>query len=314
MRRREFMMLAGGAVAAWPHAVRAQEAGRLYRLSFLTPSSKIGATHIAAFFDELRALGFIEGQNLKVDGGGYGLRDEQLPEDVIFCATATQMRLTQKAIRDVTIVGLATDMIATGLVKSVARPDANITGISLLVPELDGKRLDLLIEAVPGAPRIAILADANATEPQQLKALQDAGRTRGIELAIFTIRAPEDIVAAMDEIKASGAAAINVLASPLLFANRGSIIERAAALRLPAIYEWPEMAEQGGLIGYGARLTGIFRQAARMVVKVLRGVRPADIPIQQPTNFELVINLKTAQAIGHEIPPGLVLRADKVIE
>jgi putative ABC transport system substrate-binding protein len=219
MRRREFMMLAGGAVAAWPHAVRAQEAGRLYRLSFLTPSSKIGATHIAAFFDELRALGFIEGQNLKVDGGGYGLRDEQLPEivaamaksppDVIFCATATQMRLTQKAIRDVTIVGLATDMIATGLVKSVARPDANITGISLLVPELDGKRLDLLIEAVPGAPRIAILADANATEPQQLKALQDAGRTRGIELAIFTIRAPEDIVAAMDEIKASGAAAIN---------------------------------------------------------------------------------------------------------
>jgi putative ABC transport system substrate-binding protein len=118
----------------------------------------------------------------------------------------------------------------------------------------------------------------------------------------------------MNEIKASGAAAINVLSSVLLFASRRLIIERAAALRLPAIYEWPEMAEEGGLIGYGARLTGIFRQAARIVVKVLRGVKPADIPIEQPTTFELVINLKTAQAIGHEIPAGLLLRADKIIE
>ncbi len=323
MRRREFMMLIGGATA-WPLIVRAQEAGRIYRLGLMTPSSRIGALHIAAFFDELRAFGFVEGQNLKIDGGGYGLRDEQLPEvvaamaksppDVIFCATAAQMRATREVIRAVPIVGLATDMIATGLVKSVARPDGNITGISLLVPQLDGKRLDLLIEAAPGARRIAILADANATEPQQLEALQDAARARGIELAIFTIRTPEDIVPAMDEIKASGAAAMNVLASPLLFANRRPIIELAAALRLPAIYEWPEMAEQGGLIGYGARLTGVFRQAARMVVKAFRGVKPADIPIEQPTNFELVVNLKTAQAIGHEIPPGLVLRADKAIE
>ena len=118
----------------------------------------------------------------------------------------------------------------------------------------------------------------------------------------------------MNEIKTSGAAAINVLGSPVLFGKRSLIFERAAALRLPAIYQWPEMAEEGGLIGYGARLSGVFRQAARMVVKALRGVKPADIPIEQPTNFELVINLKTAQAIGHEVPVGLVLRADKVIE
>ena len=279
---------------------------------------------MAAFFDELRVSGFVEGQNLKVDGGAYGPRDDQLPEivaamaksppDVIWCSTIAQMRASQEAVRAVPIVGMTTDMIAAGLVKSFAHPDGNITGISLLSPELDGKRLDILIEAVPGARRMAMLADANATAPQQRKAVQDAASARGIELAVFTIRAPEDIMPVMSEIKTSGAVAINVLASALLFASRRLIIERAAALRLPAIYEWPEMAEEGGLIAYGARSTSTFRQAARMVVKVLRGVKPADIPIEQPTNFELVINLKTAQAIGHEVPAGLVLRADKIIE
>jgi putative tryptophan/tyrosine transport system substrate-binding protein len=235
------------------------------------------------------------------------------PPDVIFCATAAEMRAAQGAIRAVPIVGITGDMIANGLVKSVARPDGNITGISLLSPELNGKRQDI-IEAVSGARRMAILAGASNNTPQQLKALQDARRARGIELAIFSVRTSEDIAPAMNEIKMSGAAAINVLSSALLNANRSLIFKRAAELRLPAIYEWPEMAEEGGLIGYGARLTGIFRQAARMVVKVLRGVKPADIPIEQPTNFELVINLKTAHAIGHDVPVALLLRADKVIE
>jgi putative ABC transport system substrate-binding protein len=324
MQRREFIGLIGGA-AAWPLVVHAQEAVRIYRLGLMSPTPRIAAASlIAAFFDELRVFGFVEGQNLKLDGGGFGLRDEQLPEivktmaksppDVIFCATVAQMRAAHDAIQGIPIVGLATDMIATGLVKSVARPDGNITGVSLQSPELDGKRQDIMIEAVPGTRQMAMLADANSTAPQQLKALQDAGRARGIEVAVFTVRTPEDVAPVMNEIKTSGAAAINVLASPLLFANRRLIIERAAALRLPAVYEWPELAEEGGLVGYGARLTGIFRQAARMVVKALRGVKPADIPIEQPTNFELVINLKTAQAIGHEVPAGLVLRADKVIE
>jgi len=305
-------MFVGGAAAVLPHATHAQEAGRIYRLGVMS-ASKIGVTRIAAFFDELRLSGFVEGQNLKVDGGGYGLRDEQLPEivaamaksppDVIFCATAAEMRAAQGAIRAVPIVGITGDMIANGLVKSVARPDGNITG----------KRQDI-IEAVSGARRMAILAGASNNTPQQLKALQDARRARGIELAIFSVRTSEDIAPAMNEIKMSGAAAINVLSSALLNANRSLIFKRAAELRLPAIYEWPEMAEEGGLIGYGARLTGIFRQAARMVVKVLRGVKPADIPIEQPTNFELVINLKTAHAIGHDVPVALLLRADKVIE
>jgi len=323
MQRREFMMFVGGAAAVLPHAARAQQAAHIYRLGLMTPSANIGASHTTAFFDELRLLGFVEGQNLKVDGGGYGLRDEQLPEivaamaksppDVIFCTAAAQMRAAQGAMRTVPIVGLTTDMIANGLVKSVARPDGNITGVSLLSPQLNGKRQDIIIEAVPGGRRMAILAEENNT-PQHLKALQDAGRARGIEIAIFTVRIPEDIAPAMNEIKMSGAAAINVLSSALLFVNRRLLFKRADELRLPAIYEWPEMAEEGGLIGYGARLTGIFRQAARMVAKALRGVKPADIPIEQPTNFELVINLKTAQAIGHEVPAALVLRADRVIE
>jgi putative tryptophan/tyrosine transport system substrate-binding protein len=322
MRRREFITLIGGAAAS-PLAARAQEAGRIFRLGVLIYSSK-NATAPAAFFDELRVFGFVDGQNLKIDGGGFGLRDEQLPEivaamaksppDVIFCSAVAPLHASQAAIRAVPIVGIATDMIATGLVKSLAHPDGNITGISLLAPELDGKRQDIIIEAVPGARQMAMLADANSTAPQRLKALQDAARARGIEFAIFTIRTPEEIAPVMNEIKTSGAAAINVLGSPVLFGKRSLIFERAAALRLPAIYEWPEMAEEGGLIGYGARLSGVFRQAARMVVKVLRGVKPADIPIEQPTSFELVINLKTAQAIGHDVPAGLVLRADKVIE
>jgi putative tryptophan/tyrosine transport system substrate-binding protein len=322
MRRREFMILMGGA-AARPLNARAQEAGRIYRLEGLSPGPKVGPLN-AAFFDELRLFGFVDGQNLKVNGGGFGLRDDQLaeivaamaksPPDVIFCAAVAHMRAAQEAMRGVPIVGLASDMLAAGLVKSLARPGGNITGISLLSPELDGKRQEIMIEAVPGARRMAILADATATTPQQLKALQDAAGARGLEIAIFTIRTPEDIAPATSEIKASGAAAINVLSSSLLFVNRRLIIERAAALRLPAIYEWPEMAEEGGLIAYGARSSGIFRQAARMVIKVLRGTKPADIPVEQPTNFEMVINLKTARAIPLEIPAALLLRADKIMD
>jgi putative tryptophan/tyrosine transport system substrate-binding protein len=321
MRRREFMFLMSGA-AAWPLSARAQEAGRIYRLAVLSPGPK-GALFNAAFFDELRVFGFVDGKNLKVNGDGFGLRDEQIAEvvtataksqpDVIFCAAVPHIRAAQDAMPAVPIVGLATDMGAAGLVKSHARPGGNITGISLLSPELDGKRQEIMIEAVPGAHRMAMLAKATAT-PQKLKALQDAAGARRIEIAIFTIRTPEDVAPATNEIKAWGAAAINVLASPLLFVNRRLIIKRAAALRLPAIYEWPEMAEEGGLIAYGARLTAISRQAARMVIKVLRGTKTADIPVEQPTNFEMVINLKTARAIAHEIPAGLVLRADKIID
>jgi putative tryptophan/tyrosine transport system substrate-binding protein len=173
MRRREFIAAIGGAAAAWPLATRAQEPDRIYRLGLMTASFKRVDPPMAAFFDELRVSGFVEGQNLKVDGGAYGPRDDQLPEivaamaksppDVIWCSTVAQMRATQEAVRTVPIVGMTSDMIAAGLVKSFARPDGNITGISLLSPELDAKRQDIIIEAVPGVRRMAMLADAKAT-------------------------------------------------------------------------------------------------------------------------------------------------------
>jgi ABC-type uncharacterized transport system substrate-binding protein len=201
-------------------------------------------------------------------------------------------------------------------VNSLARPGGNTTGISLLATELDSKRQDILIEAVPRLRRMAALADdANTTTPQHLQALQDAARARGVELSIHRVAKSEEVMPAIDAVKTSNGAALNVLASPLLFANRRVIMERAAGLRLPAVYQWPEMAEEGGLIAYGPRIVEIFRQIlARQLVKLLRGARPADVPVEQPTAFELVINLQTAKAIGHEVPAGLVLRADKVIE
>ena len=194
-------------------------------------------------------------------------------------------------------------MVGSGLVNSLARPDGNTTGTSILAAELDGKRQEILIEAVPGLRRMAALADSNTTATAQLQALQDAARARGIELSIHPIARPEEIPAAIDAAKASGAAALNVLSSPILYGSRQIIMQRVAALRLPAIYQFPEEAEEGGFVAYGPRVVQIFRElVARQLVKLLRGAKPADLPIEQPTKFELVINLKTAKALGLQFP------------
>jgi len=274
---------------------------------------------------ELQLAGFIEGRNLLVDWQTYGQRIEQVADlaaqvvkaqpDVIFAGGDFAIRAVQKATPTIPITSLTDDILGAGLVDSLARPGRNTTGISLLATELDGKRQDILIEAVPGIRRMAAFADTSTTPTGQLQALQEAARNRGIELSIHRIAKAEEIGAAIDAAKASNVAAMNILASPLLFANRRAIIERAASLRLPAIYQWPEVAEQGGFIGYGPRLDQLYREiVAQQIIKILRGVKPADLPVQQPTKFELVINLQTAKAIGHEIPAGLVLRADKLIE
>jgi putative ABC transport system substrate-binding protein len=159
-----------------------------------------------------------------------------------------------------------------------------------------------------------MLADSNVLTAPHLQVLQDAARTRGVELAVFAIAKPEEIVPAIDAAKAAGAAALNVLATPLFTVNKRIVLGGAAAARLPAIYQWPDMAEEGGFMGYGPRNIEMYRERARIAVKVLRGAKPADIPVEQPTLFELVINLKTAKAIGQEVPSSLLQRADKVIE
>jgi putative tryptophan/tyrosine transport system substrate-binding protein len=210
---------------------------------------------------------------------------------------------------------LPTNMVRSGFVASLAKPGGNTTGVSILATELDGKRQEILLEVVPGMRRMAALADANGTLPQQLQALQDAARARGVELSIYRVAKAEEIAGAIDAAKTSGAAALNVLASAMLTNNRQIILPRVAALGLPAIYQFPVVAEEGGLIGYGSSLEQIYRDVgARQLVKLLRGVKPAEIPVEQPTRFELVVNLKTAKALGLTIPESFLLRADKVIE
>lgn len=322
MRRRQFISLLGGAAAAWPFVARAQEAGRIYRLGFLIPVAR-QAPAVVSFLQELASNGFVEGQNLTVLPGGFEVRNDQISEvaaslvkaapDAILSGGDLATRALQQVTQTIPIFGMTEDLVGAGFVASLARPGGNITGISLLSPELDGKRQEILSETVPGTRRVAALGDTT-TPLRHLQSLQDAGRSRGVEIVVFRAAKLEEIATAINEAGASGVQALNVLSSPLLFLNRRIIFERAAELRLPAIYQWPEMAEEGGLVAYGPRITELFRQRARMVAKVLRGAKPADVPVEQPTRFELVINLKTAKAIGREIPTGLVLRADKVIE
>jgi putative ABC transport system substrate-binding protein len=326
MRRREFIRLLSGMVACWPLAVsvRAQEPGRTYRLGGLFPSPREASQNVA-MLEEIDRSGFTEGRNLAIDWRTYGQRVDLVSEfaaelvkarpDVFVAGGDIGIRAAQQATQTIPIVGFTDDMLGARIATSLARPVGNTTGVSLLAGELDGKRQEILIEAVPRIRLMAAFADTITTSPQQLQALQQAARSGGVELLIHRVAQPADITPAIDAAKGANAAALNILASPLLFANRQVIIERAATLRLPAIYQWPEVAEEGGFIGYGPRIVQLFRDTmARQVVKVLRGTKPADLPIEQPSKFELVINLQTAKAMDHEVPAGLVLRADKLIE
>jgi len=327
MTRRELIALLGTTAATWPINARAQQVSRTYRLGFLLPSGR-QTVAMLAFFDELRLNGFIEGQNLAVISDGFAFNNERLGElaaavisagpDAIVAGPERPLRALQAASRTIPLVGMSEDMVAEGLVASLARPGGNITGISLLSPELDGKRQDILMAAAPHARRIAAMADAKVTTRDHLEALQAAARSRGVECIVIGVRGPEEIVSSIDTAKASGAEALNFLATPLFSVpgthNNQVVLDRVATVRLPAIFQWPDTAEAGALIGYGPRYTEMYRQRARMIVKILRGTNPADIPVEQPARFELVINLAAAKAIGHDIPAELVLRADQVIE
>jgi putative ABC transport system substrate-binding protein len=320
-RRREFITLLGGAVA-WPLAARTQQADRIYRLAFVSANPREAPQH--PLLDELRRSGFVEGQNLIVDQRGFSTDYDKFPEvaaaivkspvDAIVCSGEIALKAAQQATRTVPILGVADDMLAAGLVRSLARPGGNTTGISIFATELDGKRQELLKELLPNARRMAALADPNSTDPGRLQSLKDAARASGVELSVHMVDTEEKIVPAIDQAKNSGAEAINFLGTPLFTSHRRTIVEHVVALRLPSIHHLPEIVEDGGLVSYGARLTLMYRQMARLLVKVLRGTAPADLPVEQPATFELVFNLKTAAAIGLVIPPSLLLRADKVIE
>jgi putative ABC transport system substrate-binding protein len=321
MDRRKFVSALAG-LPALPLVARAQEPSRTYRLGVLVPASRTTIA-VGEMFDELRLGGFVEGQNLTVVGD-FGVIPAQIPDgvdrvvkaapDAIVSGPELYARAFRAATRTIPLIAISEDLVAEGLVASLAKPGGNLTGISLLSPELDDKRQDILIEAVPGIRRLAALADVSITQKRHLEQQKRMAQSLGVELSVFTFAQPSDIPAALDEAVARGAQAVNFLATPIQQISQSLIFERMAALRLPAIYQWADTADDGGLMAYGPRFPKVYRQRARQIVKILRGAKAGDIPVEQPSNFELVINLKTAKAIGHEIPAGLVLRADRVIE
>jgi putative tryptophan/tyrosine transport system substrate-binding protein len=321
MRRREFITLIGGAAAAWPLAAHAQEAGRMYRIGGLAAAPRTDDRYLA-LFDELRRAGFAEGRNLVV--AGWESRPERFAEraaelvnakvDALFCGGGnTAIRAAQQASVTTPIVGVTDDMVGSGLVRSLAHPGANTTGVSILASELDVKRLQILHEFFPSTRRIAVLADPTTISTREQ--LAAAAQAISVDLVWFEASSPDEIARALDALALAKVQALNVLASPILFANRRPIIDRVAGLRLLAIYQWPEMAEEGGLLAYGPRNVQILREiVAKLLIKVLRGTPPAELPVEQPTKFELAINLKTANALGVTVPPAMVARADQVIE
>jgi ABC-type uncharacterized transport system substrate-binding protein len=321
MKRRDFIWL-GGAALAWPGGALAQQSDRTYRLALVLP---VGRDEPAcrAFLDDLRAEGFIEGKNLVVVGG-TPTSNEQIgaivpivlgaAPDAIVTGGDVIARAFQKATQSIPLLVMTEDLVAAGFAASLARPGANVTGINLMSADLDGKRQDILIEAVPGARRIAALVDSNVAVLGHLKSLEDSARNLGKELLIVRAATGNEILPAIYEASAQGAGGLNVLSSPMLHLYRRSIIDGVAQLGLPAIYQWPETVEEGGLVGYGPSFIGVFRQRARMVAKVLRGTQPAALPVEQPSTFQLVVNLRTSKALNRRLPEGLLLRADKLIE
>jgi putative tryptophan/tyrosine transport system substrate-binding protein len=326
MRRREFITLLGGATAAWPLAARAQQAGRVPTIGFLgsaTPATQ--GQWVTAFVQRLRELGWVEGHNLAIDYRWAEGRSERFADiaaeivrlkvDVIVAATTPAALAAKQATSVIPIVFAGvSDPVGTGLVASLARPGANVTGLSNLISDTGGKRLEFLREFVPGLRRLAIMANvSNPAVALQVAEVQPAARTFGLEVAILEVRRVEDIASAFDALKGR-TDALYVRADPLMYTNRIRINTLALSVRLPTMHGLREYVEAGGLMSYGANIADHFRRNAEYVDKILRGAKPGDLPIEQPTKFDLVINLTTAKALGLDIPPTLLARADEVIE
>ena len=323
MKRRDFMTLVGGAGVALPLAALAQKAGRTYRLGCLSPHPREIPFNVR-FFGGLRRAGFIEGQNLTIDYRAFAPRLDLISQyaaelviaqpDVLYAASEAAIHAVQQATKSIPIVGIAGDMVGEGWVESFTRPNGNTTGISIFAAELDSMRQEMLIEALPGIRRMAALAETRWLTEEKARALQEAARAKNVELSIYRITRSEEIVATVDKAHASGVTALNVLESSMIDGNTPLIIERVAALRLPTMYMWAYWAEKGGFIGYGPSSDHLADLTARYAASLLRGTTPADLPVEQPTIFDLAINLNTAKAMGVTVPESLLARADKLIE
>jgi putative tryptophan/tyrosine transport system substrate-binding protein len=275
------------------------------------------------FKDALAALGLVDGRSIRIEVRLAEGHVERLPElaqslvrakaRVILAFGPPAIRAAQQATSTIPIVANA-DLLASGLISSLARPGGNTTGVSMLNTELDAKRLQILKEIVPSGRRFALLSDPATKVPAQLQAIADVATALGVELQTANVRGPADLAPAFASFRAGGVEAINVLGSPMLFGSREELGRLSLTYKLPAICEWREMAEAGCVAGYGYRLSEGYAMLAALTDKMLKGVPPGETPAQQPTKFELVINLRAARAIGIEIPPAILGRADEVIE
>jgi ABC-type uncharacterized transport system substrate-binding protein len=326
MKRREFITLLGGTTAAWPIAARAQDIGGMRRIGFLGTTTPVAWTSWTdAFVNRLRELGRIEGRTVTIEYRWADSRPERLSEiaaefarlrvDVIFTAGALSALATRKATTDVPIVfALANNPVSSGLVASLARPGGNVTGLSTQGTDTVGKRLGLMGELVPDLRRWAVMANADFPDAvMELGEMRAAAMPLGLEITELAIRRADDIAPSFHGLKGR-VDALYVCVDPLVLAHRTRINELALDTRLPTMHSFREYAAAGGLMSYGPNVPDLFRRSADFVDKILRGAKPADIPIEQPTKFELIINLRTAKALAIDVPPTLLARADEVIE
>jgi putative ABC transport system substrate-binding protein len=318
------------ALLAAPLVAEAQQAAKVPRIGYLAPSLAANPPLHDAFRQGLREFGYAEGRNVVIEYRDAEGKDERLPAlaaelaalkvDVIVTNPGTLAALAaQQATKTLPIVFIATgDPVSSGLVTSLARPGGNLTGLSLLFPELVGKCLEQLKQAVPGVSRIAVLEQPGAvperTQKDILKAADVAARALGVRLQVVGARGPGDINQAFSEMTRARVNGVAILSTPMFSIERRRLVDLAAKNRLPAVYSFRVYVEAGGLISYGPNIPDLSRRAATYVDKILKGAKPADLPVEQPTKFELVINLKTAKALGLTIPPSVLARADEVIE
>jgi putative tryptophan/tyrosine transport system substrate-binding protein len=327
MKRRAFLAMVPGSLLAAPLAARGQQAANSPRLGFLSSSSsERDKPRLTAFLKGLRELGYSEGRNIFIEQRYAGGRFEMLPElaaelvrlkvDILVVSGAPASNAARNATSIIPIVMTdVSDPVGIGLVASLPRPGGNVTGLSDFNAGVVAKRLELLKEVVPSVLRVGVLLNpANPSNPLQMKLTQAAAPALGVTLLPLEAKGPEDIDRAFTAMREERTGALLVFGDPMLGSNNRRIVELAAKARLPATYSRREMADAGGLMSYGAKFTDLSRRAATYVDKILKGAKPGDLPVEQPTKFELVINLKTAKALGLTIPQSVLLRADEVIQ
>jgi putative tryptophan/tyrosine transport system substrate-binding protein len=325
IRRRKFLATLGGAVA-WPLAARAQQAGKLPTIGFLGPNTRSAASEwVVALVQRLRELGWMEGRTITIEYRWAEGREERFPEiaaelvrlkvELIVTSGTPAVMASKKATSVIPIVfATAGDPVGSGLVASLARPGGNVTGLATLANELAGKRLELLREVVPGLRRLAIMGSVgNPFTVLELGDVQAAAGTLGLEVVMLEIRRAQDLAPAFHALK-SRADALYVCTDALANTNRIRINIAAVGERLPTMHGSRDYVEAGGLMSYGPNFPDLFRRAGDLVDKILRGVKPADLPVEQPTKFDLVVNLTTAKALGIDVPTSLLATADEVIE